>query len=138
MCEQCATEAVLFRINKSTGVEEDGPLPGYALMQATQDGLMMKAGQFGLVRCNDPDLIWTIRPIADTPLTEDAYFEGVIVFEEELSIRHSLSWLHIAPDLVQAALKVGYDRAKDGSFPHWLFNRLGAWLDTHDPIHHSQ
>jgi len=48
MCEQCTAQTKTY----------GEVLPHWWLVQATKDGNEMKAGDFGLVQCNDPDYIW--------------------------------------------------------------------------------
>lgn len=54
MCLQCVTEAEIF----ANDPDDCEVLPGYALVRATKNAPEWAKGEWGLVRCNDPDLIW--------------------------------------------------------------------------------
>ena len=49
MCEQCMAKTRVITRNI---------LGEWTLVRATKDGMHMKKGQYGLVRCNDPDFIF--------------------------------------------------------------------------------
>ncbi len=117
-------------------------------MRAQQDGGELKKGDWGLVRCNDPDFSWSIPPFPDPleGLDDDEvdkatveekersleFYSAVEVFEVALKSDPELGY-----DLVSSAMKAGYDRQKHGRFSFWLFDHLGRWTITHQPIHHS-
>lgn len=62
MCEQCVAATVMYTLPGAGGHEV---LPGYALVRATKDGWMMRKGDWGLVRMNDPDYWWSKTPVED-------------------------------------------------------------------------
>ena len=129
MCEQCAA-----------ATEDYGnPLPGLLLVRATRDGNTMKAGQWGLVECDSPFLIFNIEPqpdpaheMSDAEIedTDDAHplwawleqageFNHVLLVEPRIGHR-----------MIEEAKVQGYTE-KDGYFAHWLFHRMGALVVAH-------
>jgi hypothetical protein len=147
MCEECSIEA------KSFGEI----LPGYRLIQATQDGWYIKNGQWAVVCGNDPDFYW-VRPPESAPpeIPEDDHHPD----SERLFNEHN-EWLtraegamRTAPTrasqlprgfdpsqdpfpfrqthkLVEAGLKAGWNQDEHGDFELWLFSRAGQWIKDH-------
>jgi hypothetical protein len=125
MCEQCSAKTVSY----------GEVLPGVALVKATQDGQVMKAGHWGLVLSNDPFLIFSTGPEPDPG-------HGLVdVVVEATPPDHPLwAWLDVAerfrwecllsPEdghlLVQKGCEEGYDMEEDGYFAMWLFHRMGV------------
>jgi len=134
MCLQCATNAI-------TLIED--VLPGYALMQATKSAPEWGAGEYGLVRCNDPDFVWKSKPICDPTasmadeeigeLTNNdprwvagcQHFEMVTNVEPRFNTSPYEGYL-----LVKACMEAGYDPEKDGTrVISWLMDYLARKLD---------
>lgn len=129
MCEQCLAECeVLGEV-----------VPGLALVQARKAGGHMQVGDFGLVRVNDPDVVWTVAPVPDPweglsdeeiearPHEEfSGWSEKVEAFSKACQTQVHLSDALRIGVLCQAA---GYDIETDGSLEHWLFHRMGVLLD---------
>jgi len=61
MCEQCCANTQTYILSE----EETHVFPGIFLVRATEDGMQMKKGDWGLVRCNDPDVFWSKDPEKD-------------------------------------------------------------------------
>lgn len=136
MCEQCCTDAISFH----------NVLEGWTMIQARRDsGHMMKAKQFGLLRCNDPDIVWDECPepdptdgIPDEEVTDEQHdlwnkwMKKVQTFHTNLKMEPS-----VAHELVEAAIKAGYKKDESGYFSMWLFNHLGKIVKTKQPAHHS-
>lgn len=128
MCEQCCAETETYL----------SPIPGWWFVRATVDGMIMKAGDWGLVRCNDPDFVWDFIPWPepeegiDEQLESD-WFEDWIRFDQALECRPEIGW-----ELVNACIKAGYDPKNDGAVGAWLFNHLGEWLKTKKPFSHDR
>jgi len=125
MCEACAAEC------KDLGEV----LPGLFLVQATTDFLHIKAGDFGLVRSNGPDVVWAAEPspdpweglteaeINDRPEGEFTEWDAKVdIFTE--ACRTQL-YLTTAFDIGLICQAAGYNRQTDGSLDHWLFHRMG-------------
>lgn len=145
MCEQCLTGAILYA--KTPGGVIESPLPGWHLMRAQFDGGRISAGDWGLVRSNDPDVVWKHKPLPDPykNLTDaqinnasqeleaaaKAFEEGVEALGEALVVNAETGYL-----LVKAATHVGYNIASC-TFRYWLFDYLGNWVETHLPVHHG-
>ncbi len=130
MCEQCSAKVDIWPI----------PLEGWLLVCATQKGLFMSEGDWGLVQCNDPDYIWVPTPTPEPPEPGDAplddpaamewdkwYEEPVEEFATALQGDPVAAW-----SLVQAAIKCGYDT--NTRLEPWLFNFLGKWIEAHKPF----
>ena len=92
MCLQCITEAEIF--GKST--DDCEIFPGWILTRATKDSHFgeWKKGEYGLVRCNDPDLVLSCEILpapedwgndeSDTP-EYAKYFDNVAHIAEALN-----------------------------------------------------
>lgn len=128
MCEQCVTDCLHY----------GQVLPGWYLIRAQKDGNLMKIHQWGLLRCNDPDFVWTVDPIVDITygmsddqvdaLPDDQwnlyrkFSNSAEKFEQSLKgdIRSGYS-------LYKACLEAGYDPEVDGyNLSHWLLHSLAV------------
>lgn len=135
MCEQCTASTIRLAT----------PIPGYALLYATQKGDMMKPGDYGLVESNDPTYVFS-KPTPD-PVTDhdddndpgwDEFFNtwvpNVEIFEECLKGPPEAGYR-----LTEACKKAGYDIQNDGRLAFWLFDHLGKCIEqvSHctDPNH---
>lgn len=123
MCEMCQAKTESYL----------SPIPGWTLVRATVDGDMMKAGEWGLVRSNDPEFIWSTSPWSEPPENsnkdrEDAWFDDAIKFNDEL-----VSNPEVGYNIVSASLKVGFNPVEQ-RFGFWLFGFLGQWVENHKPI----
>lgn len=132
MCEQCSAKTKTY----------GEVLPHWWLVQATQDGNMMKAGDFGLVVCNDPDYIWP----ADMPPRKDPSFgmsdeefdnmpdevgqewDDFMEYIEKLGKRLDSDPL-TGYSLVTAAKEAGWDRNKNGFLEGWLSHRMAVVVE---------
>lgn len=129
MCLQCICQA-----------EPLGEIvPGLLLTRATKDSSHgWKAGQFGLVRCNDPDLVWTTIPIPDP-------MEGMTDEQiEALPHDQALDWcseaakfkdevkgqldMNTTLQIAERCIAAGYNSKEDGFLEYWLFHRMGLLL----------
>jgi len=124
MCEQCLTDA-----------EDYGePLPGWHLQRAVKNGMTWKAGEWGLIIQNGPEVTWRGELIEDPDLSEYSTEERKAQWEDALE-RFDRA-LHVHPisgyKLVKAAIKVGYDQ--NSIFSCWLLNHLAVWVNTYLPI----
>jgi hypothetical protein len=135
-------------------------LPGYTLMRAQVDFDVMKKGMYGLVRCDDPDVIWDVEPVID-PLADisdkdvdaldrlsdlwsahELYNERALEFAEWFRLDYERigskykNWgMHpdVAYDIIDACKQVGYDREKHGYVEFWLLNHIARFIrDNHD------
>ena len=124
MCEQCDTDCVMWR----------DVLPGWALIRARRDGRLMVAGQYGLLRSNDPDFVWDGAPQIEPP--DDGLFGewsiGVRGFDSVLRLRPEVGW-----DLVEAATRCGYYRHSHGSLAYWLWDHMAKRMKQGWPVHHG-
>jgi hypothetical protein len=96
-------------------------------------------GEYGLVRCNDPDLIWDGEPRPDPSFGRT---DEEVEAETDEQWRDAEAWLREASEfcnslrttggmyrlweLVQDAKAYGYDRDEHGSFEYWLFHQMGV------------
>jgi hypothetical protein len=153
MCTQCCVDAQFFLLNPDGSVDDyKDLLPGWALFRATRDGAAMKAGQWGLVQCNDPDFVWDDAPIPDPchGLSDDEYEnelknKEVSELDREFIDRaqrfdrklvESTAAVDSVWRLVESGRKMGYDPDTGGTFAYWLFHRMGVWVRDHQPISH--
>lgn len=125
MCLQCLTNAKTL----SRDV-----VPGFALMQSTKDAARWPLGWFGLVKCNDPLLVFK-GPLLQDPCagyTEDqldvmlSYPEG---YDEYVAACEQLGTKLQLPasqghELVQACIEQGYRAEEHGHLQWWLLNHL--------------
>ena len=134
MCEQCCAET-------ETYLE---PFPGWWLVRATKDGMMMAKDQWGLVESNDPSFFWTVTPeknpmygmdeesIPDSdPIWDsfDSWTEKVYVFMEQFDKSGEHNSVMSSWHLVDAAKKKGFSPEKSGDFYFWLFDYLARYLE---------
>jgi hypothetical protein len=140
------TDAVFYALTTDGVVEQ--ALPGWHLMRARKSGSGILAGQWGLVRVNDPDFVWHDTPTPDPfdGLTDEQindaseelkeadrdFGNGAVAFGSTLKVDPEVGY-----DLVVAAEAVGFDREEDGSISFWLFDYLGRWIREHAPISHT-
>ena len=140
MCEQC--EAACRRY---VGPNGERVLPDYSLVRANRNGNLMRRGDWGLVRCNDPDYVWSVIPVRDpedgmsdkeieefsvTYLLRKEYNEFDIAVE---NLKQSLDsgTFDYAIILGEAIRKAGYKRKKHGSVSsYWLCNHIARFLET--------
>jgi hypothetical protein len=105
-------------------------------MRAHQDGNMMSAGQYGLLRSNDPDVVWSGSPEIEPPEDEhDQWLKWAVgprAFESTLILRPEVGW-----DLVEAATRCGYDRGEHGSLAYWLWDHMAKRMKQGWPRHHG-
>ena len=91
MCLQCVTEAETF----AKSIKEYELFPGWILTRATKDATFAewKKGEYGLVRCNDPDLILAceLLPVPATWEDEESdspeynkYFDNILLIAHAL------------------------------------------------------
>lgn len=105
----------------------------------------MKVGDWGLVRCNDPAVVWSTTPRINpvkgmTEEEEEIYFavEGRWKTHHERAEEFEQSCLRDLSigecyDLVAACVDVGYRRKEDGNPVVWLFDYLGDWIAKTEP-----
>jgi len=133
MCEGCVADTDLIC----------AIFQGWYLVRAKKDGHIMKAGDFGLVRCNDPDFIFSAFPalephatlpdeeIGNLPESErnkwKDWFCQAQNFDKELKTHDVVDFENVY-NLVAAAKENGYSQEKNGWFAGWLFDYLGECL----------
>ena len=135
MCEQCVAKTVMYVGHNSQEV-----LPGYFLVKATENGNYMNRGDWGLVRCNDPDYIWSINPVRDPAdgLTDeqidtltDGVFEGYDRAVKNLEESLNKGCFDKAVWLGTSMKQAGYRPKKHGyRGACWLCNYLAKFLET--------
>lgn len=134
MCEACIADC------KTLGEV----VPGLTLVRATRSFQHFKAGDYGLVQSNGPDVTWTVKPTPDLceGLTDDEindldpktlllpWLNDVAQFTKACQEQLSLT---TAYDIGVLCAKAGFNREEDGNLEHWLFHRMGcllAWEKT--------
>ena len=126
MCEQCMTECL----------DVGEVVPGIWIIQAVKDGNKMKAGDYGLVYCNDPFVIWSKRPYPDPdPLDELHDSDGWAIWYKDASdFRDKLL---LPPEtgqlLVGSCVSAGWDKKEHGDMAYWLYDRMGKFLEEPKP-----
>ena len=143
MCECCLAET-----------EDYGEvLPGYRLVRATCNGQLMKANDWGLVYCYDPDFIFTTTPI-DTPLrgmsdeemlalkedderweADNCFIDVAQAVSKEMlqSLERTLAneiYLDVYGQLWDAMKKAGYRTSEDGIGIYWLVAHIAQFIAT--------
>ena len=141
MCMRCSTEAELY---------EKEVVPGIGLVRATVDHGEVRAGDWGLVECNDPFFWWrgeilpvprTVREDAESPI---AYLEGEEAiedryFDERGKVERMLIPADVGYRVTVGAIEVGYDPKEDGYVAGWIYDRLdevvrgGVRVETESP-----
>lgn len=137
MCEQCVVNPYYWY----------DVLPGWTLIRARrQSDDSMEVGDFGLVRMNDPSMVWTSTPKeplfwSDSAEERDNLFDTVDlpkdywqrVPEDFMEGFLSLSLME-AYQLVDAAFEKGYDKEFDGGrIEDWLWDYFGHVIHTVKP-----
>ena len=131
MCMQCCAESYSI---------DDDFLPGWSLQRARKDsgattgfGKEWKTRQLALVRCNDPDFIFTVEPIKDPYFYDDdpeGVFDGEML-DVSLDICEDLRG---DPEpcyhLYRAALEAGYN--EEVPFSSWLMQRMAEAVEKAD------
>ena len=120
---QCCTKSALY------GTEDDCEvLPGWYLVRATVSNDGWNAGEWGLVRSNDPDFIW------DGKLTKSR--KAVYNFLKCLATDNPMTIMH----LIESAEKVGFKIERDDKgviltssymLGEFLLGRFAKWVKTH-------
>jgi hypothetical protein len=139
MCLQCNCDAISY----------GEVLPGWALMRARKDDYgdspEWKTGEWGLVRINDPDYIWSgdllKNPMLDwTDDQIDSCEDDAVIAAENKFVD---CWLNLHDNLVGnaecgyelclAAISVGWNK-ETTRLPEWLMDRMANWVETHSSI----
>ena len=131
MCEACAAECKMI----------GDVVPGLALVLATKTTNHTKAGDYGLVRSNGPDVVFSVKPwpdpadgLSDAEVNKlgrkawascGRWFADVEVFEKACQGQLDLS---TAVDIGFMCRDAGWDRERDGKLECWLFHRMGVTL----------
>jgi hypothetical protein len=134
MCEGCCAETVFL----------GEVFPGWFLDQSTKDAWRRKAGDYGLLRCNDADFLFTIKPRKDpfAGMTDeqidalpqeqfieihDLWLKEAELFSNQLCDMVPINF-SIIHGLVESAKQVGYNSEQYGSFEYWLFDHLAQFI----------
>ena len=122
MCEQCVADCDdLGYVARNIG-----------LLKAKRDGDFMKAGQYGLVECNDPFCLFDETPYPDPdPETTDtqnpaadAWILSAGRFRDKLIVHPRLGHF-----IVESCKSSGYNPETDGDVAMWLFDRAGKLIE---------
>lgn len=131
MCEACLAEC-----------EDLGEIvPGLFLVRALKTWKHIQEGYYGLVRSNDPDLVWEVRPapdpcegMTDEEIDEapDTLMQGFFVWDNQVgdfvaACRDQLD-MTTAYRIGKLCEAAGYNMEEDGFLEHWLFHRMGVLL----------
>jgi hypothetical protein len=119
MCEQCLVNPLFY----------GEVLPGWFLIRARRESSSMKVGDWGLLRCNDPDFIWSSHPVLD--LSSDDEEENLSIPEDDFT-----SAFRCDPNtgyaLVKAAEQSGY-HPEEGGLLYWLWEYLAKFIENTNP-----
>lgn len=132
MCEQCASDTKVYAIlsDKEARLEV---VPNFALIRATAKGNLMQPDDWGLLYCDDPEVVWKKSPTEDPGINSgnNAWLKDAEEFQKLLTANLSpyMSWL-----LVQESMGLGYSWEKHGKLGHWLWGRMGNWLKKATPL----
>lgn len=130
MCEQCCVAALQF----------GKVLPGWYLIRARRKGNHMQEGDWGLVRQNDPDFIWTTKPVKDksNPKSKAAerhdtnFYRELAKFENEF-IGTLDAAAHLGMSIERKTKMKKKRRNVRLRYVHWLFNHLAERIEKSTP-----
>lgn len=138
MCLQCVVEAKTITIILRADLDEGAKKRSLFLMKATKSAAgEWEAGQWGLVMCNDPEMVWT----GEAPWPDPSFGVPDEVQKAWTAEQNALAskWLEDARKFVTAfeeqvsvyaAYQIG-DMCKlagwdgEGLFTYWLFHKMG-------------
>jgi hypothetical protein len=143
MCEQCCAKADEYG--------QDAFIPGFYLCRATQDGHMMKAGDWGIVECNDPAFIFHTTPVKDpwAGFTDEQIAassdEELAKFNEFVDTSAKISEemadnvvgefaLDLFGRLCAAMCKAGFDPETGARASSWLCHRLACFIEANPRV----
>lgn len=125
MCEQCSAKTIMF----------GEVVPDWFLVQATQDGLFMKAGDFGLVQGNDPDYYWSGQPRLNPcfSMTHDEFInydqsdweefdELCDSISSQFNTNDPLTGYLLTQSMIEGGFVIGQKQPL--TFFHWLVHRM--------------
>jgi hypothetical protein len=121
MCTQCLVNPLYF----------GEVLPGWYLIRARRKGGYMEVGDWGLIRANDPDIIFKTTPMIEPNIGSEErieYRNRVDAFYNEL-----VAPVHISFRLVESAQKQAYNIEEDGHFHIWFFDHLAGYINKTTP-----
>ena len=125
MCEICCSNALTYSKNKSTKVYEE-IFPGVQLIQAREDGLGLKKGQYALISSHFCEVI--IDKIPEYDCTPEVYEAAFYKLSDRLLLPAKYGHKYYA-----AALEEGFV-PYDESFADWLLDYLVLWVSDHEGI----
>ena len=147
MCLQCVTLALSYETPEKCYV-----LPGFSLMQAIRDDDGWRAGQWGLVQINDPDVTFYGRLIHSRDATNEPKQEER--HKTVLNLLEAMNHMYFG-NAVELYLAVKERTGKDyttigtkfnphnhskfviaGDFADDLVDVLADWVKTHPPVQH--
>lgn len=140
MCEQCLADTVGW----------ENVLPGWHLIQARKDGELMKIGEYGLVKMDNPVIIFSEKPIKDPyGCMSDEEIDSLP--EEKSKELYKKLWefhrladrnaargfiepsrcLEKYAEIISAAKETGFDEEENGIFWYWLHDHIARYLENH-------
>jgi hypothetical protein len=134
MCEQCLVNPLYF----------GEVIPGWCLIRARRQGSDMEVGDWGLLRMNDPDLIWKSTPQLDPTfyMTDDeeaeywkthSYKDEAVHAAEDFVDTLWCQPVSLGYDLVSAMMEAGYSRKQHGPVEWWLWQKLAEHIRDTEP-----
>lgn len=129
MCEQCVAGCI--------GYGE--VVPGIYFVKATKDGHYMKAGDYGLVICNDPFVVFDIEPVidpcfemSDDQLEEFSDYSSADRFQSAAQkMREELAvGIWEGYRVMLGAIKAGYDQDKHGYIEMYLMHKMALMIQA--------
>lgn len=134
MCVQCVNETETFLEFA----------PGWCLVRSTVDSSYMDKGDWGILKIDDPDVVWKTTPWPEPvdptnpdddndiddefELLFDNWAEDLDKFKSEFILKPLKGY-----ELVLACMEAGYD-SKEDYFIWWLFDHMGKWIKNHMPM----
>ena len=130
MCEQCLTNIWNF----------GEVLPELWVVRARRDGEIMEAGDWGLVLCNDPSIVWEKTPLVDPTYgmskdeknmywnnnpEDDPYnfFPDRMFFDVDMDDTITI---------FQKATENGYNQEQHGKLSLWLWQKVAHHIKNND------
>lgn len=127
MCEQCMAKTL-----------QVGEIcRGFCLVKATQDGFEMKKGDYGIVRCNDPDIIFpeSLKPFPDPSFEKEDDDSELSMKFVDLVVefgKYLVGNLAFGHEFYTSCMESGYDPDKHGHVDWWVVHKIGKLIYEFD------
>lgn len=111
MCEQCLVNPLYY----------GKPIDGWTLIRARRKSDWMNVGDYGLLTCNDPSFVW--GGTFDGKYASNEFLDGIVSDPDTCY------------SLIESCIISGYNKKKDGSVVHWLYDKIKEHLAITEPTY---